>query len=73
MDGRCTFTVGYKYHCPNATTRLLHRILIVSMFIKIAIQALGSWKRVMSITIFVFDNNTNKPFINTSFGGGGNS
>jgi hypothetical protein len=73
MDGRHTLTVRYKYHFLNAATRLLHKVLIVSMFVKIAMQTLGSCKIVMSITITVFNNNTNNPFINTSFGGGGNS
>ncbi len=73
MDGRHTLIVGYKCHCPNAAIKLLHKVSIVSMLVKIAMQALGFCKRVMSITIFVFDNNTNNPFINTSFRGGGNS
>jgi hypothetical protein len=73
MDGKRTFTVRYKYHCPNVATRLLHKVPIISMFVKIAMQALGSCRRVMSITISVSINNTNNPFIYTSFGTRGNS
>jgi hypothetical protein len=72
MDGRCKLTIGYKYHFPNVTIRLLCKVPIVSMLIRIAMQALGSCRGILSINLFVCDNNTNNPFINISFGGGGN-
>jgi hypothetical protein len=40
--GGCKLTVRYKYHWPNVATRLLSKILIVSMFIRIAMHSLGS-------------------------------
>jgi hypothetical protein len=73
MDDKRTFTIGYKYHCPNVATRLLHKVLIVSMFVKIAMQALGSCRKVMSITVSISNNNINNPCIYTSFGTRGNS
>ncbi len=36
-------------------------------------QALGSCKSVLSKTVSILDNNVNNPFINISFGRGGNS
>jgi len=65
--------VNLLYHFPNVATRLLRKVSIVSMFIRIAMQALGSCRRILSITISMFDKNANYPFTNTSFGRGGNS
>jgi len=73
MDGGCTLIVGYKYHCPNVTSRLLHKVPIVSLFIRIAMQALGSCRSVLSKIVSILDNNANNPFINISFGRGGSS
>jgi hypothetical protein len=43
------------------------------MLIKIAMQALRSYRKILSIIMFVSDNKANNPFINTFFGGGGSS
>ncbi len=40
------------------------------MLIKIAKQALGSHKRILSIIVSVSDNKANNPFNNIFFGGG---
>jgi hypothetical protein len=71
--GGCRLIERYSYHYPNAAISLLHKVLIVSMFIRIAIHFLRSCKIVMSIIVSIFNNKENNPFINIFFGGGGNS
>ncbi len=55
------------------TTRLSRKVPIVSMLVKVAKQALGSFRRVLPIIVSISNNKANNPFINTSIGGRGNS
>jgi len=63
VDVDLQYVICIVCHCLDVTTNLLCKVHVVFMFIRMTMHSLGSCKRILSITVYIF-NKVNNLFIN---------